>query len=400
MFGKINLRDILFGLALLLLCLEAIAHYVSAEWNIVGLYIITPLVMILATIVNAQLKVGKWFYWLCLLYAWIGITTIGAESYSLAAVELHRLIGCLLFAYIIASLAQDKQRVQWLYIIYLVLYINAIAYANRELLPNLKIGQERIASDDMLNANTISYYTFFCAFILFLFGELAHKKTWATIWNILFIGMLPMTFIVAIITASRQVILVIAPMILWLLLHRYLFSKQTQLWKKIVCVVSIITALYFAIPYAIDTYSNSQLDKRYQQSIAGDERLVLLQEAVEMGCKHPIFGLGPGNFQLHSTRGLFSHCSFTELFANHGVIGVLIYLSMLICFCWETWRRWRKTRDSACFAFWLFSIFFVFYQMFYVWYVDNWLISFFILVSTHSDTYYNQLTTESQSNNK
>ena len=51
-------------------------------------------------------------------------------------------------------------------------------------------------------------------------------------------------------------------------------------------------------------------------------------------------------------------------------------------------RRYIAYRDKEYLYFAVFGIFFIIDQIFYVFYADLYLISFFILVATHSETYH------------
>ena len=51
-------------------------------------------------------------------------------------------------------------------------------------------------------------------------------------------------------------------------------------------------------------------------------------------------------------------------------------------------RRYKKFKDKYFLVFGFFGLFYIIDGFFYVFYAQIWLISFFILVATHSDTYY------------
>ena len=399
MLANIKIKDILFYVTILLLWFTAYAHYQGETMNKVSLYIVTPMVLVLALVQRFTFRVGRWMGWLMILYAWVGLMAIGAYNATEASIEMHQILGCVLFSFIIASLAQDMKQIPWLYGLYLILFICAVDYARREILPDIIFGEGRV-NDDWLNANTLAYYTFFYTFITFILGEIMHKSSWRTVWRILFFTSIPIIYAVAIATASRQVMVICAPMVVIMLTYRYLFGPSTPKWLKGLTIIIILAAVSYALPFAIDRYQQSALSQRNEMSIHEDERMILLREAIEVGCEHPIIGVGPGNFKLFSSPHLFSHNTYAELFANTGIIGALIYIIMVGAFCWISWKRWRKTHDATCFCFLIFGCFYAIYQFFYVWYVDNWLISFFILVCTHSDVYYNELTTESKPNNE
>lgn len=390
MLANIKIKDILFYVTILLLWFTAYAHYQSESMNQLALYVVTPLVVLLTLVQRFSFRVGRWFGMLMILYVWVGLMSLVAFDRGVAMVEMHQILGCILFGFIVASLAQERKHVAWLYLLYVILFVCAIDYARREILPDMTFGEGRV-TDDNLNANTLAYYTFFYSFITFLLGEIAQKTKWKTFWHIVFFSSIPIIYGVAIATASRQVFVISAPMVAIMLVYRYLISKETPKWQKWVSIVVVVIALVGVIPEAWEIYQGSELSARNEMTIQEDERMILLKESIQIGCEHPLFGVGPGNFRLFSSPRLFSHNTYTELFANTGIIGALIYIFMVGSFCWINWKRWRQTHDATCFCFLLFGCFYAMYQFFYVWYVDNWLISFFILVCTHSDVYYNEV---------
>lgn len=399
MLANIKIKDILFYVSIVLLWFTAYAHYQGESMNHFALYVITPCIVLLTLAQNFTFRVGRWFGSLIGLYIWVGLMAIIAFNRDVAAVEMHQILGCILFSFIIASLAQNPKHIPWLYTLYIILFACAIWYAQREILPYMTWGEGRV-NDDTLNANTLAYYTFFYTFITFLLGEIVKLTLWKNIFHLAFFTSIPIVYWVAIATASRQVLLICAPLIAIMLIYRYLINKDTPKWQKTLAIIAIIAVLSYILPHAIRIYQESQLSERNEMSVQDDERMILLREAIQVGCEHPLCGVGPGNFRLFSSPRLFSHNTYAELFANTGIIGALIYIIMVGAFCWISWKRWRQTHDATCFCFLLFGCFYAMYQFFYVWYVDNWLISFFILVCTHSDTYYNQLTTESKPNNE
>lgn len=389
MTTKIDVKNILFYVTVILLWFTAFAHYHSESMNHLALYAVTPCIVVITLLQRFSVRVGRWFGVLMILYVWVGLMSLCAFNKEVAATEMHQILGCILFSFIVASLAQDLKHVPWLYSLYIILFGCAIWYAKREILPYVTWGEERVM-DEMLNANTLAYYTFFYTFITFLLGEIIQSTSWKNVFRIVFFTSIPVVYWVAIATASRQVLLICAPLVVIMLVYRYLINKDTPKWQKILAILAFIVVLSYALPRAIQIYQESRLSERNEMTIQEDERVILLREAIQVGCEHPLSGVGPGNFRLFSSPQLFSHCTYTELFANTGIIGALIYIIMVGAFCWISWKRWRQTKDAVHFSFLLFGCFYAIYQFFYVWYINNWLISFFILVCTHSDVYYNE----------
>ena len=58
-------------------------------------------------------------------------------------------------------------------------------------------------------------------------------------------------------------------------------------------------------------------------------------------------------------------------------------------FITSQWKRFWKYRDKTYLVFLVCGLIYLFDNFFYVFYVDLWLIGFFILLASHSETYFN-----------
>ena len=53
----------------------------------------------------------------------------------------------------------------------------------------------------------------------------------------------------------------------------------------------------------------------------------MIQEAMQLWKRSPFVGLGNGQYLVVSGRECYSHCNYTELLANLGVVGFVLYYS-------------------------------------------------------------------------
>lgn len=67
-------------------------------------------------------------------------------------------------------------------------------------------------NDAKLNANTMAYYTFYATMAAFLLSDMVQSINYRKLFKILFLAMIPISF-VAIVTASRQVLIIQIPLI-------------------------------------------------------------------------------------------------------------------------------------------------------------------------------------------
>lgn len=369
-------------IALALLYFWAIVN-VDESLMSIGLYIAVPGAFILSFF-NAKENIleNKYFKIFTLFYIWIVITWFFAINAEAANRQLQKLAGVFMLTTAICNLATDKRNRAWLYGLYIVVFLSALNYARENILTiQFNIATDRL-DDDRLNANVLANYTVYATFALYILGDLI-KTRWITlIFRILFIAMIPLSFIIAILTASRQVLLVQTPLLGLLLYFRYF--KQAQKTIKILAVVIGVITVSLTSGVVSETYDNSYLKVRNERKIEEDGRFKVLIEAIEVGNKYPITGAGPGNFYLLSTNRIFSHCSYTEAYANNGLFGLLIYLYLIISFLIQQWGGYRDSKNKIYLIYGSFGIIYAFYNLFYVFYSDLWLMSFFIYVAFDS----------------
>jgi O-antigen ligase len=97
--------------------------------------------------------------------------------------------------------------------------------------------------------------------------------------------------------------------------------------------------------------SGSQLKKRYEaifnpqedQSAYGsaEQRNMLLKRSIELTLEHPIFGLGPGNFNTASGVWRVTHNTYTQISSETGLPGFILYVMILVC-AWQNLRRAKR----------------------------------------------------------
>jgi O-antigen ligase len=61
--------------------------------------------------------------------------------------------------------------------------------------------------------------------------------------------------------------------------------------------------------------------------------------------KHPVLGVGLGQFRTLSSSGLYSHSDYIEVAANTGIIGFALYFSIYVVLWLRLNRIKRKTDD-------------------------------------------------------
>lgn len=374
---------------IIIFCLifAAVVSINSDSLNSIALYVALPLAFSLSFLYYKKVSPNKYIAILFLLYLWDAISYFWADYPSSASRELHRILGAILLVYIMAVNGKKYEMLKYLYLIYFLLYLSAWYYTlnNSLIVMEMTSDAERL-NDEKLNANTMAYYTFYVTSGAFFMPDLITSEKIKKLFNMIFLLMIPVSFLVAIFTASRQVLIIQIPLISFLLYERYFkdASSRTRM-VFILCVIGIIISI---LPTVLDIYSNSYLAVRSEKDLQDDSRWFLLLDAINVGLDHFPFGVGAGNYINYSYSQHFSHCSFTELFANNGIIGLVLYVYLILYFIKQQWRRYKTTLDRKFIVFLFFGLIYSFDQLFYVFYIDLWLISFFVVICTHSDTYF------------
>lgn len=360
----------------------AIVSLFADSINAIALYVVLPSAFIVTFLGTRQIFVNKYFNLLTILYIWILISTLWATDIDVALGHLKECLGSFILCYIITVKARDIRNIELLYLLFVVILLMDWYYAYNNIFNVIELGVERI-SDEKLNANTLAYHTFYATFAIYILGEVCPNRR--KMYDILFILMLPLSFFTAIYTASRQVLIIQLPLISILLYIRYL--KNNTIGKKFYFVFIVILMSLIILPRVINIYDNSYLKERSEKKIEDDSRIKLAKDAINVGLENFPLGVGPGNYIIHSYNKQISHNTYTELFANEGIVGLIIYLVIVIGFVIEQWKTYRMYDDDISLAFFYGGVFFIIDGFFYSFYENLWLISFFMLITTHSKTY-------------
>ncbi len=349
---------------------------------------VIPLAFIICFFGKERATDNKCFKFLSAILTWTLFTYFFSTYPELSITHLKKLLGTFLLSYCFCTIGSRQNKLSYLYLAYIFVFFAVIQYIfSHGLLNNFDYTSDRIASaeDSGMNANEPAYYSFFLVFSTFLIGETTIGKV-KKICRYAFFLTIPISFAIALLTGARQTLVILLPSLLFLIILRYSFNSKK--FNKI--FVAFIIAIACLGPKIIDIYGTSTLASRADRDVKDDTRIELLKDAVDVGLAHPIVGVGPGCYVQWSKFYGFSHCSYTELFANSGAPAVILYILMLTFYLRTQFKRYRITRDRLFLVFLLFGFIFTVYNMFYVFYQALWMMAFFFLISMHSDIYYKE----------
>ena len=250
--------DIIGYTTILCLYFAAFASLYSDSANTVGLYVAMPLAFVLSTLINKGFHTNIYEKILFALFAWDCIAYLWADDKELAANELHMILGAFMLVYVLSILARDEKKIPWLYGVYIILYLSAWNYAIHNILNIMSSAIDRL-NDEKLNANTLAYYTFYISYLTFMLAEITQKKLFKRIWTWGFWLMLPFSFLVSLLTASRQVLLIQIPLYGMLIYIKYI--KTVSARKKMAFLVLTMLVAVALSGTIYNIYDNSRLKK-------------------------------------------------------------------------------------------------------------------------------------------
>lgn len=365
----------------------AFASLYSPAANTVGLYLAIPLACTIATLFNKGFHTNIYEKLLYGLFVWDCIAYLWADNKELAITELHMILGAFLLVYCISIFARKLRLIPYLYFVYVLLYLSAWNYAIHNIFTMMVDDSDRL-NDEVLNANTMAYYTFYVSYLLFMLWQISKNKWMKRTWLFLFWIMIPASFGVSLLTASRQVMIIQVPLYSLIIYQRYF--KGSSMRKKMYFSLVALTVMVSLSGKIINTYDNSFLKERAEKNVADDSRMELVRDATKVALKNMPLGVGSANYQGVSSRKQISHNSYLEAFVNMGIIGLILYAALMISFTIRQWKRYKRYDDKMYFYFFTFGLIYVLDGVFFVFYNAIWLISFFMLVAAHSETYYSE----------
>ena len=249
--------------------------------------------------------------------------------------------------------------------------------------------QERI-EESVFNANTYGYYVFTGLFSLFLLYSCRRTYKGKIIYIILIsLGSIFSSWLV-LASASRGASIIISLLIIGNVFIITSASKKGMLRKVIISIVLIIGLFYLASYVTQEYLKDSYLLQRFNNLEERETpRQFHARKAFEIGSENPILGVGAGNYAIIPKaveQGSFSHNTFTEIFANFGLTGLVMYLIMLLLPLAKI-RKNLKTNNKKTrvlnYQILLFFFTFVIYSTLYVVYLTNIFMHFFFVIYAH-----------------
>lgn len=376
-------------LVVILILIAAIARLLMPGINKLMLYGVIPLLLLWRIHVHPGLFRNKYIKIYSLLIVWLLFVSLNATSYALAMNSMKTIVGGYMLSIIFYSLSSSNKKYSpWIFSAYIIALIGMIyfLYQRGELLA-VDIEEERLDNDEV-NANDIAYFLFYTTIsVTVISWHSPIFRKW--IWLGTYVAVAAGALWLALITASRQIIVFVLPFLLLSMGYRYFHGKP--LYKYLIPLAVVVVAIgYIYNSYSSSMYEGSFLQRRMEHNLRDDTRAALLKDAINTGIDHPLLGVGPGNFILYSNDGGFSHCSYTELFAVSGVLGFILFTWLVVKFIRDQYLRYRETHDNLFMYLTIVGVAWACYNYLYAFYTSPWLIAFFFLLIGFSDNLFKQ----------
>ena len=332
----------------------------------------------------------KFFF---IFFLWTSFCSILASNTDVAVKTQGKLLVVFFLMYIVYEFARKSiKHVFVIYIIYIAL-IPLLTYGVIKddgigALLNAKQVSLRSKSDEewVLDPNTLGYFVFFgvnFAFIIFNFV----KKT---LLNKIILGLLViLSFFLVLYSASRGAFVIFIVLTLLALGVLALGKKLDQKGYLFIYLIFIAIIGTLSVGIIQNLIQDSALEQRLQQDDEESTRSSHIKEAFNVGLNNPILGVGGGNYAYvprSFEQGSFSHCSYTEAFANYGIFG----LALLIFLYFKYFQLLRKCfknkaiqEKEVLYYLGIFLVCFVVYNWFYVTYLTIEFMGAYIAAYVH-----------------
>jgi hypothetical protein len=325
-----------------------------------------------------------------MIWSFITCFTGISTSISLSAYKMMGggfMTSCIMYSFAVRS--QSTKNDFALFLTYAFLFVSTFVYLYiTGNMSALDTTTDRLEGEHM-NGNDIAYFLF--AFIISITIAVNQSNNSTSFIRLLIsVSMIILSIWCAIVTGSRQILVVVLPMTMVSSIYILSNGDKSKIGRKLFFLIigTIITVAIFMVFFS-ETFVQSNLMFRMQENMQEDSRIELLRRAFRAGLSHPFLGVGTGCFGAYN-RGAFSHCTYTELFANSGLIPMLAYIYMVIAFIGDQRKLFKVTKNKVFEYLIIIGVFWAIYNFFYAFHMAAWIISFFFLLIGYSENKYNQ----------
>lgn len=354
-------------------------------YYVLGLYVFIPIVIgISFWKYNKYIISSKYWKPSIILLLWMFLSSVLSRNYS---ESMSAIIPCIaavflsLSVWALVSINDNSKLVEFAYIALFFSILYATVTGDFFTLDFNYANEAERRGNTQLNSNQYAYFSLFALIATRLI--LGKQKVKNSIIRILiYLGLGSITFFIALLTASRQVLLLGLPVLLYFLYYDFWLHGNNKV--RIFSIALLIIIGVFCLPTILEVYNSSYLSTRVSANIQEDSRVFLLKTGLEQGLNHPILGLGLG------ADVIFSHCTYTHLMARCGMIAFLAYIYIILIALIEQFTRYKQTKDTYFKLYAFLIIIFTIANFFYSYINQPFMLSvLFVIIGDSDKTYRN-----------
>lgn len=387
---KIKYDNILYMIGLFLMFVSTVCFYTAEHMSVfltlstVGILLIFAKSFFQNGIKNACIDgcvlYLSLFYFLFISYDIMFLRSgkSGWENY------LYYYVECLAMYVALVNIFNSKNWIKELTATAAVTTTVCLAFLLYNELDSILAGGVRIGDSASGNVNSVAMALgLFSMLLTFYFCVSKDKK--------MFI-LLALTAFVMLITGSKKGLYIIA---MDLFLAFYYSKKRIRTFLIVAVLAVVFLYLIFEVDYLYNIIGERTYNMFYQLFIAENsgardvsstaKRMSMIIDGFNIFFDHPIFGGGLWYFAKQSIWGVnfaYSHCNYTELLCNFGIVGTLIYyvpyftnLGFLIGL-----RRADREKTTLCIMLILMSLFMGWMSVLF----DGSIVSFMPIVASYA----------------
>lgn len=316
-------------------------------------------------------------------FIWACVSIFYAEHTDAALVTQQKFLIVLLFSLAVMSYAiisiKNINLVYYAFIFSLIILIGFVFQSG------IQLEMETRLEEGLLNANSYGYYIFNGLFSSFIIYSQLNK--FKTLFLSALILLIILSFYVVIVSASRGALIILTLLVIFSFFILYYYSVKTKIKRLIVFVLFTVIG-FFTISFAYSKYIKNTIlmDRFFELEETEGPREFHMRKAIEIGFSNPIIGIGAGNYAKITKRietGSFSHNTYTEIFANYGLIGLILYLSFFTVVFNKIYKTVTSKTKVKLYLILLYLILFLIYNIFYVTYLTAEFTSMLFVVFSH-----------------
>jgi O-antigen ligase len=153
-------------------------------------------------------------------------------------------------------------------------------------------------------------------------------------------------------TGSRSGLLILAAMILMIIAGTKLSVRMMLFFTLLIGSLAVIPFIPSYLIYRYGTMFATAANDNSEAAASTRERKEVLRESLVLTLKHPLTGVGPGQFRVaeaaiskdEGVRALWleTHNMYTEISSETGLPGIVFYLSMIFLSLGPVWKDFRS----------------------------------------------------------